>query len=194
MGKITYEQLVDLAEGRLADDQAITLRQIVAADPDAQRELASLEELIGLMRSDRSVDAPAYVFARALRLMRPPTPAAQEGIVQRILAVLRGDSQQLPLAAGLRTGQTVRSLVYHADAWDLDLQVTRQNGRWQIQGQLLGPELNGVVQLEGGVDAVTATINELGEFSLPPVGNGVYTLRIQVDGHEIVVSPLELTS
>jgi anti-sigma factor RsiW len=189
---ITYEQLVDLAEGRLPATEAAALRQIVAADPAARAELRALEDLITLMRSDNSVAAPEHVIARAVRLMRAPGSAPTTNVLQRIVAILRGDSRQLPITAGLRSGQAVRSLTYSAAAWDLDLQLTPQAGRWQLQGQLLGPELAGLIELDGNVGSFTAAINELGEFSLPAVEAGVYTLRIRLDVHEIIVAPLEL--
>lgn len=192
MPNITYEQLVDLAEGRLLAAEAAALHQIVAADPSARAELSALEDLITLMRSDDSVAAPEHVIARAVRLMRSPSPAPTTNVLQRIVAILRGDSRQLPMAAGLRSGQVVRSLTYSAADWDLDLQLTPQAGRWQLQGQLLGPELAGLVELDGNLGSFTATINELGEFSLPSVEAGVYTLRIRLGVHEIVVAPLEL--
>jgi anti-sigma factor RsiW len=194
MATYTYEQLVDLAEGRLDAGEAARLRALIAADPAAAAELAALTDLIDLMRSDDSVDAPAHVIARAVRLMRPPpvAPAPGAGLLQRIVAVLRGDSRQQPLAAGLRSGQAVRSLTYSAEAWDLDLQLTPQAGRWQLHGQLLGPELAGVVELSAGAEPLAATINELGEFSLPPVAPGAYTLRLRLGTHEILVAPLEL--
>jgi hypothetical protein len=192
MPPYTYEQLIDLAEGRLNPAVAEPLRALVTADPSAAAELAALTDLIDLMRGDDSVDAPEHVVARAVRLMRPPVSAPDAGLLQRIVAVLRGDSRQPSLAAGLRSGQAVRSLSYRATAWDLDLQLTPQAGRWQLQGQLLGPELAGEVELSDGAEPLTAMINELGEFNLPPVRAGAYTLRLRLGTHEILVAPLEL--
>ena len=191
MPRIVYNQLADLAEGRLPAAAAAALRRRVAADPAAAAELAALEELIALMRGDDSVAAPEPVIARAVRLMRPPAPAP--GPLARLVATLRGDSRQLPLAAGLRAGQGApRSLAYSAADWDLDLQLTPQAGRWQLQGQLLGPELAGSVTLSGGGASLTAPINGLGEFRLPPVEAGRYSLLLQLDTRQIVVEALEL--
>ncbi len=191
MPHIINEQLIDLAEGRLSPDEAAALRRQLADDPAARAELAALEELLSLMRSDDSVDAPEHVIARAVRLGRRPAPAP--GLLRRIAATLRSDSRGRPLAAGLRSGQgAARSLAYGAEGWDLDLQLTPQAGRWQLQGQLLGPELAGAVTLSGGAEPVTVPINELGEFSLPPVAPGTYRLTVSLGAGAIVVEPLEL--
>lgn len=193
MPDISLAQLIDLAEGRLPPGDAASLRRRIAADPSSAAELAAFEELIGLMRSDESVDAPEHVIARAARLVRPQANAPSAGILTRILATLRSDSWQRPLAAGLRSGQSgPRSLTYSAEAWDLDLQITRQAGGWQLRGQLLGPELAGSVALRGGASTVTTVISELGEFGLPPVEAGTYALYLSLGEHEIVVSPVEL--
>lgn len=72
MSKVTQEQLIDLAHGRLSAQVAAALRTQIAADPALSAEFAAVEELISLMRSDTSVDAPEHVIARAVRLMRRP--------------------------------------------------------------------------------------------------------------------------
>lgn len=193
MPNVTHEQLVDLAEGRLPAAEAALLRSQVAADASAATELAALEAIIDLMRSDDRCDAPDHVINRALRLIRKPIPAPQPGMLQRIIAVLQSDSRAQPLAAGLRSGQAVvRSLVYNAEDWDLDLQLTTHSDRWQLRGQLFGPELAGSVTLSGGPAPVTTALNELGEFSLPPVAVGSYSLLIQIGTREIIIKPLEL--
>lgn len=193
MAKVAYTQLIDLAEGRLSAQAADTLRQQIVADPALSAELAAVEELIGLMRSDTGVDAPEHVITRALRLMRRPEPAPGPGLLQRIVAVLRSASASQAPALDLRSTDTAsRSLAYSATPWDLDLQITPRAGRWHVQGQLLGPTLTGVVELRSVTEAARTETNELGEFILPPVAPGSYTLAVQLTGHQIVVESLEI--
>lgn len=193
MPNISHDQLIDLAEGRLPPTEAAALRQAIAADAAAAAELAALEELIGLMRSDDSVDAPEHVIARAVRLLRKPVPAPAPALLERIVALLRSDSRGLPLAAGLRSEQSApRSLSYSAGEWDLDLQIAGSAGLWQLRGQLLGPESAGSVVLKGLAGAIDAPINDLGEFNLPPVEAAAYTLLVQLGTRIIVVEGLEL--
>lgn len=193
MSNVPYAQLVDLAEGRLPLEEARALRAQIAEDPALIAELAALEELIGLMRNDDSFNAPEHVINRAVRLMRKPAPPPTPGAIKRIIAVLRAASAPGVLAPGLRSGQNApRSLSYNAAAWDLDLQVVARAGRWQVRGQLLGPELTAAVELSNSTITISVVTNELGEFSLPPVDSGSYALRISVGTREILVDSLEL--
>lgn len=196
MTTITTEQIIDLAEGRLPPSEAAELRARIATDPVAQAELQEFEALVSLMRDDESVDAPEHVIARALRLMQPPTPAPQGAIVRRFIATLLGDSWQKPLAFGLRSDPTsLQSLIYRAEDYDLDLQVLPRAGQWHLRGQVLGPEIDGSVTLQG-VDRtinVHVSLNELGEFQFPPVDAGVYSLLISLRTCEIAIERLELS-
>lgn len=194
MTNLTTEQIIDLAEGRLPPSEAAELRARIAGDPAAMAELHAYEELISLMRDDDSVDAPEHVIARALRLVRSPSSAQRSDVMRRILATLLGDSRQTPLAVGLRSDQTLpRSMTYAAEEYDLDLQIMPRIGRWHIRGQVLGPATSGSVTLSGADVWHNVPINELGEFSLPLVDAGVYSLIIMLETCEIVIERLELS-
>lgn len=191
MESVPYELLVDLAEGRLTPLEAAAVREQVAANPVAQRQLAAIEELIGLLRSDDGEDAPEHVIARAVRLARPPAP---QPLMRRLTAILHSDSWRAPdLAAGLRSLQAwPRAILLRAGDREIDLQVAPRGEQWQLTGQMLGPESPGSVTLSGPADHVTARLNELGEFTLPLVAGGRYTLTITQGDLEIVVPNLEI--
>lgn len=192
MESVPYELLVDLAEGRLAPLEAAAVRERVAGDPAAQRRLAEIEALIGLMRADEPLDAPDHVIARALRLVRPQEPLP--GKLLRLTAMIRSDSWRTPgLAQGLRSVHAwPRAILLRAGDREIDLQVGPRGEGWQISGQVLGPESPGQVTLSGPADHVTASLNELGEFTLPLVAAGRYTLTITQAELEIVVPNLEI--
>jgi anti-sigma factor RsiW len=193
MAKVTSEQLIDLAEGRLSAQAAEALRQRIVGDPILTSDLAAFEKLIKLMRSDTSVDAPEHVIARAVRLMRKPRPAPGPGLLRRLVALLHSDSLGQPLAYGLRSGaESARTLSYEAEDWDIALQLTPWAGRWQLRGQVLGPEIASDVTLEAGAAPLVAPVNELGEFALPPVEPGCYRLLVRAETREILVESLEL--
>jgi anti-sigma factor RsiW len=194
MQPIPYELLIDLAEGRVPPHEAAVLRARIAADPQAQAELVALEEVMGLMRADDSVDAPEHVIGRAIRLMRRPAATPAGNSLRRILAVLKSDSWQMPrLAAGLRSVHPwPRALLLSAGDRELDLQVAPRSDGWQLHGQILGPEEPGTVVLSGPAARVTIPLNDLGEFTLPPVPAGRYTLTVTQGSLEIVVPDLEL--
>jgi anti-sigma factor RsiW len=192
MQRITFEQLLDLAENRLSANEAAALRARLAGDPAAQAELQTIMDLITLMRSDDSVDAPDYVINRALRLARRPAEPQAPALLERLVAMLRNDSWQ-QAATGLRSQQAwPRALLFSAGDYELDLQIVAHGELWQLRGQLLGPEAVGTVLLQGDQGSNSAELNDLGEFVLPPLPSGRYRLLLVQDAREIVIPNLEL--
>lgn len=193
-----FSQLADLVEGRLDPEQAAGLRARIAADPQAAADLAWLEATIGLLRSDAAegVDAPDHVVNRALRLIGPLAPAApQVGLLQRIVAVLRFDSRHQALAPGMRSDTAQqRHLLYTADTCDIDLRITADGNTVRVSGQILGSDETGTVTARGASATVQALLNDLSEFTLPPVPTGVYTLIVRLDTLELVIEGLELST
>lgn len=194
MEPVPYELLVDLAEGRLSLDEATTLRARLAHNPDGQVRLAEIEQLIDLMRTDDSVDAPDHVIARSLRLMRPPATVSEQPPLQRLTAQFIRDSWRLPaLAPGMRSLRAwPRALLFKAGDYELDLQIGPRGEQWQLSGQILGPEAPGTVTLSGAGDQVSTTLSPLGEFVMAPVPAGTYRLSVTQNDIEIVVPSLEL--
>jgi hypothetical protein len=112
---------------------------------------------------------------------------------QRVVAVLTFDSKQLSPAFGVRAGQSVaRQLLFSMGEHDLDLRVAPDDGAWIVSGQVLGDCLNGRVDLCGKDVAERAEMNDLCEFSLPPVPPGKYCLRVKISDQEIEVPEFEL--
>jgi anti-sigma factor RsiW len=193
MEQIPYDLLVDLAEGRVSNADAAAIRARIALDPPSQQELARLEALVALMRSDDSVDAPDHVINRAIRLLRRPAAERPPSLLRRMVATLMSDSWQASMATGLRALTTwPRALLLSAGDRELDLQIAPHGERWQLRGQVLGAEEAGEVALGEGEGQVIVSLNELGEFTLPPVATGRYTLVVTQGGLEIVVPDLEL--
>ena len=192
------EQLTDLAEDRLGEvKRGLVLRHVETCEECAVT-LSWLRTTISAMRADDTEAPPPYVVARAQRLFRSRAldhePAAPR-LRQRIAAVLRFDSNQAPLALGVRAaGGAARQILYTAEPFELDLRATPVQGRWQLAGQVLGPgpELGGDVQLSGAHTAVVAPVNDQLEFRLPPVPAGRYELRVRLGSADIDISPVEL--
>ncbi len=208
---IPFEALVDLAEGHLAPADAAALRVRVAANPEANAVLAEIEALLTLMRQDVSQDAPEHVVRRAQRLLRPDMPknvlptlfALSFGEVadglRRLVAGLHFDSFQAPQASGVRQGaawSSTRQLLYTAESYDIDVRIALVDDRWQISGQVLGPDddedLSGTVVLADADFQLTVDVSDLGEFLLPPVLAGSYGLLVRLPAIELAIPTLEV--
>jgi anti-sigma factor RsiW len=189
---LSFERLADLVEGHLSPAEQ---SQVLAHLADCTRcaaEKAWLERVIGLMRTDTTEDAPPAVIARARRLFQTrvaSTPAER----RRIPALVQFDSRQRPLALGVRSGQpAARQLLLKAEDCDLDVRITPAGTNWQVSGQVLGPDINGQVELQGEAGAILVDLNDLGEFSLPPTSPGVYSLILRLGDLEVELPPLEI--
>ena len=191
---ISFEKLTELAEGRLSDEEStVSVSHLTTCSRCAAR-FNNLERLINLMRSDRAEDAPRDVRAGAVALFSARASSAKTGVVHRVLASLSFDSMQLTPAYGVRSGQSpTRQILYSAVDNDLELRVTPSGDAWIISGQVLGSECEGVqVRLQGETDEAAVPLNDLCEFTLPPVPSGSYTLRVRFKDMEVEVPDLEL--
>lgn len=159
------------------------------------------EELERLLHESRQLeDAPEWVIQRAIAAWKPRTaPAATPSLLDRVLAVLTFDSAaSSPLAFGQRSlGMGPRQLFFAVDSHDIDLRMRPASatpGRWELAGQVLGPQVQGRVALiDGhGVRQGDVALSELGEFRLPPVAVGQFTLTIDLPDTRIVLPPVDV--
>ena len=149
------------------------------ANPDAAAEVAKLQHLFTLMRSDASMDAPAHMMNRAARLLRqrnatqPQQPSLlRRSLLRRIMAALTFDSGST-LALGMRSGASpTRQLMFTAQGVDLDVRIATQGDEATVSGQVLGPDATGMAVLANSAMSITVQLNALSEFVLPAVPSG----------------------
>jgi len=155
------------------------------------------EEIARLLRDEsRQSDAPEHLIRRALGVYRRRAEA-QPGLLERIVAMLTFDSAATsPLAMGVRgTAAPARQLLFSAEGRDIDLRIASAPGtgsEFELSGQVLGPDLDGTISLEGAGGQWTTQLNELAEFSFEAVPAGHYTLTLQLQGAIVVLPALQL--
>jgi hypothetical protein len=190
-----FELLVDLAEGRVAPEDSRDARAHLSTCAACAGQLAQVERLTQMMRSDNSEDAPRDVLAAALSLF--PARPAREGFLRRVVAALSFDSTAPAPAFGVRSGQasSTRQLLFSAGDVDVDLRVAPDAEGWAVSGQVLGECAGGWAELGGAEEsgrAARAELNELCEFALPAVPAGSYTLRLRLDDLLVEIPDLNL--
>ena len=186
---IPFVRLVDLVEGRLPPGDLAVARPHLVVCPRCTAEVAWLERVIGLMRTDTDEQPPAHAVAAAKRLFQPPALATR----QQLIATLQFDSAHTPVALGRRSGtQSERQMLFVVSSYLLDLRVVPQGALWVVSGQLLGVEDGRQVELAGPAGTVQAMLNDLSEFALPPSPPGTYTLRVQLTDLDITIAGLEV--
>ena len=195
---ISFARLADLAEGRLSPDEAAGARAHLADCTSCAGQAAQLEHLTALMRADSSEDAPAELVAGVVRMFRArkAQSAEEPGLLRRLVAALTFDSSSLTPAFGVRSGQAApaRQMLFSAGDLDVDLRLAQGQQGWTVSGQVLGPCAGGAVELldAQGSAAAGAALNELCEFALAPVAEGVYTVRLRFDETEVEIPELSL--
>ena len=196
---LPFERLADLAEGRLAGEEERAARAHLGGCAACAGRVAELERLTSLMRTDTSTDAPRDVISNAVRLFGGRRGAAGDespGLLRRVVAALTFDSSTQSPAFGLRSGLAApaRQLLFSAGDFDVDLRLAAGGEGWTVSGQVLGPCDGGEVEVMAGEGpgVARADLNELCEFTLPPVPEGVYTLRLRAGGVEVEITELSL--
>jgi anti-sigma factor RsiW len=192
---IPFDRLVDWVEARLSAEERDQLQRHLTSCAHCRQELTQIERLFGLLQSDTTVDPPPAVINRAVRIFRPRQAEVTPPLLQRIVAALQFDSLQLAPSMGLRSGAaTPRQMLFSAGDYDLDLRLTptEQVERWVVAGQVLGSDpISGNVALHGPT-RYQASLVAPGEFLLPAVAVGDYTLVVQLPHQEIAVESFKV--
>ncbi len=158
-----------------------------------------------LQKSRRLEDAPEHVIQRVLDLWQKPRRAeAGGGLMRRIRAVLSFDSGAAsPVAFGMRSsGGTTRQMLFSAEGHDVDLRISPAasdnndptHAGWQLSGQVLGPDCSGIVVLTNTDDGAMgeSSLDELGEFRLPVIRSGSYSLTLRLTDLEVELSTIDV--
>ena len=201
--QVDFGRLVDWIEGRLPEDEARFVEEAVA-----KADSATLADVAWLRRFRKATDgaiiespprelrdALVDTFEAHARNRRSP------GFVKRVLAGLVFDSNLQP-AAGLRAvggQQSRRQLVYHADAFDLAINILARGSddNVDLDGQVLPredgePELFSVQLLRDGSELALTVTDDLGSFAFRGVVPGGYELVLSTETVEVSILPVDV--
>jgi hypothetical protein len=201
--QVDFGRLVDWIEGRLPEVEARLVEEAVA-----KADSATLADVAWLRRFRKAtdgaiIDSPPRELRDALvdsfeahaRNRRSP------GLVKRMLAGLVFDSNLQP-AAGLRAvggQQSRRQLVYHADAFDLAINLLARgaDNSLDVDGQVLPreggeSELFSVQLLRDGSELALTVTDDLGSFAFQDIPPGGYELILSTDRFEVSALPVDV--
>lgn len=189
---LPFAELADLAEQRTSGDKPTSVH--LSNCSDCAEQVDRIRQVLELMRGDASTDAPRDVLAYALNLFSKHENS-KPSILRRIVAALTFDSSSnVAPAFGVRSGPaTSRQLLYSAQENDIDVRITPEGESWILAGQVLGENcVGGRVEIEGQSGLATADLNDLCEFTLPPVPAGCYAIRLRLGTAEVEIPLLQL--
>lgn len=190
--------LVDLIDDLLSPEVRASVHDHLAKCAICRHELGNLRLLLSQTEQETSAQPPpdllqrvAAAFERRLRRVAEPlsTPS-----------FLLFDSWNAQTWQGVRGHTDEHQLLYTCAGYDLDLQFKRNvhTGMIDVRGQLL-PTSN--ADPLGGVEVRLTQrdqeprhqlSDELGQFSFSQLPEGIGSLSIFLDSHEISVDPLEI--
>jgi len=187
---ISLETLADIVDNRATSGTLEAAMAHVATCSACNDTLRRVRQLVLVMKSDGSEDAPRDVLMSVINIFspkrKPPLP--------HIIATLIFDSRNAGPAFGMRSLHTTsRQLLYAAEQTDLDLRITIQNEECVLAGQVIREGCaEGLVEISGATGSAKASLNELCEFTLPAIPVGSYSLRVRMPDVEIEIPRLEL--
>ncbi len=148
-------------------------------------------EIIRLMQTDKSVDAPADAIHWSKNIFRARAAEPKKSVLEKVLAVLQMDLSPNRAAFGERSASAsqARQMLFQAGENALDIRIAKTEKGFNLHGQILGA---GFANCPVKLGEFEATANELGEFKLAKIPSGIYNLSVQKGEKEIVVEDLEL--
>ncbi len=187
---LSIETLANVADGRATSEALKAALAHLSICSTCDDTLRQLQELILMMRSDITNDAPRDVLTSAINIFSQPKPSS----LRRIVALLTFDSRNAGPAFGVRSPSAAsRQMLYSAEEIDLELRITVQNDECILAGQVMGEGCAaGQVEISGAAGKLEATLNEVCEFTLPPIPAGKYSLVIRMLDRQIEIPELEL--
>ena len=187
---IPFDILADIAENRATEAALAAAMDHVAGCSDCDDVLRQLQHVIVMMKTDACEDAPADLLRSAVSSFS----SERKTPVRRVIAVLTFDSRKAGSTFGMRSIRTVsRQLLYSAQDADVDLRISVQNGECVLSGQIIREGCQeGLVEISGASGSAAAALNELCEFTLPPIPVGNYSLKVKMPDVEIEIPELEL--
>lgn len=202
----SFERLVDFLDRRLDETEAALVATHLATKCAACAETTGWYERVRVVAaSDDSLAPPSWVFKRALRIFDTQIqhrPKLTERIGQAI-ASLVFDSFARPALAGVRSTETAnRQLLYRAGDYCVDLQIAPSaHAHADLLGQVLKegePSFESVSGLKlniarSGKTVFSAVTDEMGEFKVSGIEQGVYDLRFELSEGSITVPDMPIS-
>lgn len=151
----------------------------------------TVEKIIYLMQTDRSVDAPQDAINWSKNIFRTRAIEPKKSFVEKIRAVLQMDLSPNKAVFGERSASSsqARQMLFEAGENSVDLRIKETKKGLEIHGQILGEGFENAEVKFGEFETET---NELSEFKFSGISNGKYDLNLKSGEKEIVIENLDL--
>jgi|GEM_PF-882538 len=191
---IEQEKLLNFVDQQIPEDEAEMVVEHLVKCNKCTLEVEKTKNILGLMKSDDSADAPEGLLDWAKNIFPQPMAGEKKGGIRQILAIFAMDLSGNRLAINERGMQsTIRQMLYQAGENSLDLRVSTNGQKSSLIGQVLGTGFEKAkVELLRDRAAIRTETNDLSEFSISKITPGSYDLKIQKGDLEILLRNLDL--
>jgi len=152
----------------------------------------TVEKIIYLMQTDKSVDAPQDAIEWSKNIFRSRSVALKKSFVRKVLASLQLDLLPNKTVFGERSASAsrTRQMLFEAGENSIDLRIKETGKNLEIHGQILGEAFEGAIVKLGDFETKA---NDLSEFKFTGIPSGKYNLSLQAGEKEIVIEDLDLS-
>lgn len=153
----------------------------------------AINEIIRLMQTDQSVDAPEDAVKRAKNIFLSKAAEPKQSLVQKVFAVLQVNLSPRTAVFGERSTAAVRQMLFEAGDASIDLRITEGEQGFSLAGQILSEDFTGAeITLSNAKKSITARAGQLSEFKFENLAQGKYTLTITQKDRQIEIENLEI--
>lgn len=147
--------------------------------------------LIHLMQTDDSVDAPTDAIKWSKNLFKTRAVEAKPGIIETLIGVLQSSLNPGQAAVGERsaTAEQARQMLFEAGDSSIDLRISEIGGMFKVEGQLFGSESENAEVFFAGQQT---ELDEFGSFAFDSVAEGTYEIKLRLEDREIVLKGIVL--
>ena len=197
----TYETLINYLENRLSEADRTKLEKHLAQPcQKCSAKINRLRSVLAVTIEDQTIAPPSSVLNRAIAVYQNQVSSPRQPHL-RALAALQFDSRVQLSTAAFRGVTRVRQLLFTAQQVDIDLQLTPEQGDYNLIGQILGPQ-----QTEGQSMAFVSLQNKTGkllkstetdphgQFVFKQILPGSYDLIFDLGSQEIAILDLEFSN
>ena len=202
MAHPSFETLLDFIENRLPQPaRQQVLDHLALPCSVCQAEIATIQDMLGLMRDQELSEPSPAAMRRAMRLYRVFHQRPQPGDRGRLIAHLVFDSRVMRGALAARGLKNERQILFTAEGLDIDLQLSPESDQQSIHlmgqvmtvdddpAQVQGCPVSLMQEAEVFASVIT---DELGIFVFRRVRPDDYELSIELPGVEVWIPGLSV--
>ena len=197
-----FQKLVDFLDDNLSAGEVQEIKTHITACAQCETELNRARYLL-TTRQDDDLIAPELSLLNRV-VVAPAVRLAADGDRPQRGASLEFDSWTQMAPLGARGVVQERQLLFSEDRFDIDLQIAKDppnSSTFTLRGQfLINNEISGFdaldgieIRLTGATDTAWRSLTDrLGQFSFSQLPEGVYSLSIILEDHDITLENVEL--